>query len=57
MTHGALQASAIASREALNAHSTTPHFKMLDKNAKPLVGQDLSIAVLRAFDEAGVGSG
>jgi quinol monooxygenase YgiN len=40
------------SREALNAHLSTPHFKTLDKNAKPLVRQDLSIAVLRAFDEA-----
>jgi len=41
------------SREALNAHLTTPHFKTLDKNAKPLVSRELSIAVLRAFDEAG----
>ena len=44
------------SREALNlnAHLTTPHFKTLDKSAKPLVGRELSIAVLRAFDEAGL---
>jgi quinol monooxygenase YgiN len=41
------------SREALNAHMTTPHFKALDENAKPLVRRELSIAVLRAFDEAG----
>jgi quinol monooxygenase YgiN len=42
------------SREALNEHFTTPHFKMLDQNAKPLVGRELSIAVVRAFDEAGL---
>ena len=42
-----------ASREALNVHLTTPHFKALDKNAKPLIARELSIAVLRAFDEAG----
>jgi quinol monooxygenase YgiN len=46
------------SREALNEHFTTPHFKTLDNDAKPLVGRELSIAVLRAFDEAGLlGSG
>jgi quinol monooxygenase YgiN len=41
------------SREALNEHLTTPHFKALDKNAKPLLGRELSIAVLHAFHEAG----
>jgi quinol monooxygenase YgiN len=43
-----------ASREALSAHLMTPHFKTLDKNAEPLVSRELSIAVLRAFDEAGL---
>ena len=42
------------SREALNAHFITPHFKALDQNAKPLVAPELSIAVLRAFDDAGL---
>ena len=28
-----------------------PHFKALDQNVKPLVGRELSVAVLRAFDE------
>jgi quinol monooxygenase YgiN len=41
------------SREALNAHLTTPHFKTLDQNAKPLLTRELSIAVLHAFDGAG----
>lgn len=39
------------SREALNAHFTTPHFKKLDKDANSLVAQEISIAVLRAFDD------
>src|SRR5271163_4293661 len=39
-------------REALNEYLTTPHFKTLDKNARPLFGRELSIAVLHAFDEA-----
>jgi quinol monooxygenase YgiN len=39
------------SREALNEHLTTPHFRTLDKNAKSLVARELSIAVLRALDE------
>ena len=39
-------------RGALNAHLKTPHFKTLDKSAKPLLGRELSIAVLHAFDEA-----
>ena len=42
------------SREALNAHFMTPHFKALDQNVKPLVGRELSVAVLRAFDELAV---
>jgi quinol monooxygenase YgiN len=42
------------SREALNQHFTTPHFKTLDKDVKPLVARELSIAVLRAFDDAGL---
>ena len=40
------------SREALDEHLKTPHFKTLDRNAKPLVERELSIAVLRGFDEA-----
>jgi quinol monooxygenase YgiN len=39
-------------REALDSHLTTPHFRMLDENARPLVSQELSIAVLRAFEDA-----
>jgi quinol monooxygenase YgiN len=42
------------SREALNMHLTTPHFKALDQGAKSLVSRELSIAVLRAFDDAGL---
>ena len=42
------------SREALNQHFTTPHFKTLDQDVKPLVARELSIAVLRAFDDAGL---
>jgi quinol monooxygenase YgiN len=42
------------SREALNAHFMTPHFKALDQNVKPLVVRELSVAVLRAFDELAV---
>jgi quinol monooxygenase YgiN len=41
-----------SSREALDAHLKTPHFRTLDKNAKPLLDRELSIAVLHAFDEA-----
>ena len=39
------------SREALNEHLTAPHFRTLERNAKPLVGRELSIDVLRAFDD------
>jgi len=39
-----------ASREALNQHLQTPHFKTLDQNSRPLLAQPLSIAILRAVD-------
>ena len=41
------------SREALKEHFTTPHFKTLDQDVRPLVARELSIAVLRAFDAPG----
>jgi quinol monooxygenase YgiN len=37
------------SRDALNQHFQTSHFKTLDEKIKPLISQPLSVAVLRAL--------
>jgi quinol monooxygenase YgiN len=43
-----------ASRESLAEHMKTPHFKTLDKNAKPLIAQPLTVAIVRSLDEPGI---